>query len=382
MHMKKIITIIVLVSALVVSASPARAAELFFPDKQGGGNVSISSQETHRNVYAAGGSVSVNGTTQGDLAVFGGNVDVGGSVEEDLGGAGGTVVIAGPVGGDVRLAGGSISIRGTIGGDILAAGGNITIGESSRIGGDALIAGGNVVVNAPVAGSARFAGGVVEINGAITGPVEVWADEKLVFGPNARVQQVTYHGRREAEVRQGAQIGNIDFQRTSEPKHRDAGPLIGTALIVQLLAMLIVSLLFLFAFPRRLQQFVAETYARPWASLGLGFALVILAPILAIVLFVTGVGYYLGLLVLVGYLLVLLLAVPLTSIYLGSLIMRLVRRREAFVVDWVAVVVGVLAGAILTFIPVVGWVALLVLFLMALGAMLLGWRDRYAAERA
>lgn len=67
------------------------------------------------DLYAFGGSVTVQGTVNGDLVAFGGNIRVTGGVTGDVIAAGGNITLDGQVGGSVRASGGDLTINGRIG---------------------------------------------------------------------------------------------------------------------------------------------------------------------------------------------------------------------------------------------------------------------------
>src|SRR5581483_1681803 len=55
------------------------------------GQVLVSATSTHKNLYAAGSTVLMNGSTTGDLTVIGGSITVNGPVSGELLAAGGNV---------------------------------------------------------------------------------------------------------------------------------------------------------------------------------------------------------------------------------------------------------------------------------------------------
>ena len=103
--MKKIIQGFVLGVLVFGLAGSALAADVVTATKQDP-NVLIGAAETHKNLYTAGGTITINGDTSGDLTAAGGFVTVDGNVEKDLLLAGGTLEVSGTVGDSARIAGG------------------------------------------------------------------------------------------------------------------------------------------------------------------------------------------------------------------------------------------------------------------------------------
>src|SRR3989338_2799268 len=105
-YMKRLVFGFVLVIVFAFGTNSAVAAEFRAPNRQSGGNLTLSTTETYRNLYTVGGTVIVNSTVQGDIYVAGGTVSIDGVVEQDVTVAGGTVSVNNKVGGDVRAVGG------------------------------------------------------------------------------------------------------------------------------------------------------------------------------------------------------------------------------------------------------------------------------------
>ena len=121
MRTRKIFSYFAVLLFLLTAALPVYAAEVFGP-AQGKADVTISAQAGHKNVYAAGATVTVNSDISGDLAAAGGSVNVTGKVQQEALLAGGSLDLSGAVGGTARLFGGNITVSGPIGGDLAIAG--------------------------------------------------------------------------------------------------------------------------------------------------------------------------------------------------------------------------------------------------------------------
>ncbi|MCX6797105.1 MAG: hypothetical protein NTX98_01340, partial [Candidatus Doudnabacteria bacterium] len=340
--MKKI-SLISLFLASFLFISGALAADLVGPESSDDANVTISSAETHKNLYTAGGNVTVNGNVLGDLTAAGGMVTVEGNVEKDLIVAGGNLFINGKVGETARIAGGNISISAPIGGDLLVGGGNITISERSSVGGDLLVGGGNVNVNAPVKGSVKIGGGSVFINSKIEGDVKVKISKSLVFGPKADIQgKVKYEAPKPAVFKEGSKVPNAEFTKWQKPgrKGRMAG-IITVAFLIKILAWILMGLVLVKLRKQTIQNMFFGIIEKPWENLGIGFLALIAAPILIILLLITAVGYYLAITAAMLYILLLLFACILSALFLGFLILKYLNKPSGPQVNWQAAVIGV-----------------------------------------
>ena len=366
------------VLAVILSAATIHAAEYLPKNRESGGNVVISGTETLRNLYVAGATVLSNKEVLGDLFAAGGSLNIASPVEEDVTLAGGNISISGAVGGDARVAGGNISLAAPIAGDLLVGGGTVTIAEAAKVGGDFWAAGGIINLNADVAGDAKICADEIFINSTITGPLEVRTGKKLTFGPEARVLgKIVHYGKNEAVIMEGAQVGAIEFKEWDGAKSGVHGRFIfwGVAIVWKLLAMLVAALLFLKLFRTRTTAVVVTARERIWFNLGMGLAGVILFPIVTVLLFFTIIGAYVGFLFGVLFLSFSLVAGVVMIIFLGSLLEKLLKK-EYMPLTWRTVLWGVLAAAILSFIPVLGWALLLALYFISFGALLRSSRGR------
>lgn len=354
----------------------ALAADFRAPEADGDGTVTVGAGETVKNLYVAGPTVTVNAPAQGDLFVAGGAVSVIGSTEQDLFVAGGNVQLSGSVGGDLRAAAGNLTVGGSVGGDLLAAGGTVTVPSGSRIAGDAVLGGGTVTLEAPVSGRLTVGGESVTINGRVDGAVRVVA-ERLVFGPNADIRgSVQYRGRVPAVVKAGANVPEISF--TELPRRSGALGALTAAFVLKVLAWTLVGLILVRYRKDALRAVYVTATTSPWVSLGVGLVAAVATPVVAFVLLLSGVGYYLGLLLLAGYAAALLLAGVAAALCVGAKVVSWLQRQAEPRFDWQTVLIGVVVWQLLRFIPFLGWLLVALCYLAVLGALLSYVRERAA----
>lgn len=373
-NIKRILVSLGAVALLSVPVFVAQAAELAAPGKDDGGNLMLLSTEVHKNLYAVGGNVSIESKTDGDLYVAGGKVSVTGPVEQDLVAAGGSVDVTGTVGGDVRVASGNITISNTVGGDVVVAGGTVILSDKAKILGDLLIAGGSVTVNGPVDGYAKLAGGQIVINSKIGGDVTIHNSNTVTFGAHAEVSKhISVTGKLVPVVADGAKLATPpDFTLRDAGRGARAGfaALATTGTLISLLAGFLAAWLLIRLAKGRVTALTSNMLEKPWPNLGIGLVGVIVAPIASILLFVTFVGYYIGLVVLALFILLMLLSCLVGSIFLGAWLIKVLGKKSALTIDWQAAALGAVVLLIVGFIPIIGWIAECVLLLMAFGALL------------
>lgn len=354
----------------------AHAADYLPKDHELAGNVVIEQEENSRNLYVGGGAVTSNQAVSGDLFIASGSANLNGSVEDDLMVAAGNVTVSAEIGGDARMAGGNISLNAPIAGDLLVGTGTLSIGEGASIGGDLWAGAGVITLNAPVAGNVKIAAGEIYINSQIDGSVELWAEESVVFGPNALISgEITYRGLEPAVVKEGAQIGTINFTEV-QVKYRDRAEegaylwqTISIAMtILKLIGMVLLALILLKAFPKLSKEVVTEAYTDFWNNLGHGLVSSILFPLLSLLLVLTGLFTYVGVVGITTTGILGLVGGVFAILLLGSAIEQLFAKREKLEISWRAALWGALAGIVLAVIPVLGWIAMWIAFLAAFGA--------------
>lgn len=90
------------------------------------------------DVSAVSGDVRIEGTVEGDVSGAAGSVQITGDVGGDVSGGAGTVIIAegATVGGSLSAGAGTVGIDGTVEADVTAGAETITLGEAATVGGD------------------------------------------------------------------------------------------------------------------------------------------------------------------------------------------------------------------------------------------------------
>ncbi|MEK7567678.1 MAG: polymer-forming cytoskeletal protein [Patescibacteria group bacterium] len=371
--MKKILlTSLVLGLFLPLSTNAA----LFLHEKDG--NVSVKRDtEIRENVYVAGKSVSIQQIIFGDALAAGATVLVSENISDDAWLLGATVSLLGAVGGDARIAGSNVLVNSLIVKDLMVAGGTVTISSKTNIGGDLIIAGGIVTFDGIAAKTARIIGGEIVINGTINGDVSVKADEKLSFGPDAKIKgNLNYKSKKEVEIPTGVVTGKVTFEEKAgrgvkENKNSASwvGALIAGFATTSFLMMLIGALFLFFFMPKFANEVTTNSLTKTGQSMLRGFITAIVMPIAGIILLATILGWFIGWGVLAVFALLIILSKASTALVAGSLIAKWVKRDEALHLSWKTITIGALVLSLLCFIPILGWLILALIWLISFGAV-------------
>lgn len=360
------------VAAVLLSiAAPVQAAEFVSPDKDMG-DVVLSTTHTYKNLYTAGGNVTVNSAVTGDAYIAGGSITLDGPVEADVVVAGGNITLNNKIGGDVRAAGGTISINSEVGGDVVVAGGRIVLGERAKVAGDVIVAGGTIAIDAPVAGKVWVGGGRVVINSTLGGELRVRGAEEVRFGSKAVVNgSVRVQAAQEPVVAEGARVSAIEFERNTG--RADKGAVAKAAVfggVLWVLAYVLVAVIASWVAPRRISRFVEDMKRGFWANVGIGLAGIVVTPIVAILLLFLLVGYQLTFVLLSGYVFFLALSLVLAVQFAGAYVYALAKKQNVLAITWQTALVGAAVFTLIRLVPVLGAAACALVFLAAAGQLL------------
>lgn len=359
----------VVIAAVCALPLSAGAAELITGEQPG-----ISSdQRMAEDTYIFGGSVSSAGTITGDLVAGGGQVTISGPVSQDLIVGGGSINILSTVGDDLRVGGGNVVVAGKVTGDVIAGGGQVTI-TGPGVGGDIIAGAGTLRIEAPVSGDVRIGGGSVFINAPIGGAVYFKGD-KLELGANAKIgKDLTYSSPKEVTMADGATVAGTVNYTESTGKDVRAGrtaviaAVLSLALLAKLLMTFVCALIFGLLLKRYTRTLLERISDRPLLELRRGFATLVLLPVASILLLVTVVGIPFGALGLIGFAALMIFASIAAPIVLGSFVHSWFSKSKELRVTWLTILTGSVLYIVLTFIPVVGWIAKALLVFLVVGA--------------
>jgi cytoskeletal protein CcmA (bactofilin family) len=325
------------------------------------------------NVYAAGGAVDVLADIERDLVAAGGTVTIRQFVKGDVIVAAGSVDVRGRVGDDVRAAGGSIIIGGPVGGEVVAAGGTVTLAPEARVAGRAWLSGGKVVIYGRIGRELKVAAASVQVAGEIDG--DVWIAARVIeIGPTARIKgNLTYTSQNRARIDPGTQIqGRVTYTKSAlaERATRIGRLVVVLVRIAFVAGMIVCGVLLLLLFPGFAVSAARRVRSDPWESLGLGFLVLIVTPIVGIVLMITIIGIPVGVVLGALYVVALLLGYFTAAVFLGEVGARLIGRGPDLPMGGrvLSLVLALTALAVVRLIPVLGGLVVLLGVIAGLGA--------------
>jgi cytoskeletal protein CcmA (bactofilin family) len=326
------------------------------------------------DLYAGAGSVHVDGTIAGSLIAAAGTVDVTGTVERDVMVTGGTVTISGPVMGSVRVAGGNLRLSGSVAEDVVAAGGTLDVAPGTTIGRDLIVAGGTATVAGQVGRDLTAGAGTLDLRGHVVRNVKADVTNLHLESGASVGGNVDYASDNVARIDSGATVAGTvthspaNFTRQPTATQRALDTFIGwLRLVVGLFVLGLLVVLPFGAFSRRAIDVVGR---EPLASLGLGLAVLVGVPIVALIVFVLGLlagGWPLALAALALLAIATAVGYVLAALFLGRAAFRLLGQPEAHLL--LGLLVGLVVLTALGLIPFVGGLIDLAATVVGLGAL-------------
>jgi cytoskeletal protein CcmA (bactofilin family) len=340
-------------------------------------------QEVERTIlggdtFVAGGDASLNTPADRDAFLSGFSVEADAAIAEDAHLSGFNVEISAPVGGDLYAAGFSIDVEAGVGGDLTAAGFKIKIDDDADIAGNARLAARTITLESTVAGSLIAAAQTFTLNGTVTGDVE-FTGAGIEFGDGATIAgSLTYRTPKEIDIPESVIAADrVQYKTLKLPDAAKAmerrfpsawGIFFGFVMVLAFLT--IVAALCLAFAPDSVERLRVAAMRRPWTAILFGFLglamLIGLVPVSAMTL----VGLPLIPIVLLAIVVVWIGGYLLGIYALAFRVITAFREiPDTLAARLVVVVVGLVAVAILNFIPVIGWMLNLVVLFLGLGAL-------------
>jgi cytoskeletal protein CcmA (bactofilin family) len=373
-----------------VDATPSPTPEApkpFLVDRTGNDQEDVHvTGQTSRTVWAGGRDVMIDATAP-DAFAGGETVTLRGQILDNFVAAGRIVSVKGPVGGDVFLFGETIHLDADVAGDVYAASETMTIPEGVSVGGNVYYGGAELDIDGSVGGSILAGGANISINGSVGGDVEI-SGAAINIGPNASIGgDLDYTSPTEGSISDQASIGGeVKWTQKAASEHHgvdldeDSGIVgaIGYFFFFLLSALLIGGVL-LGLFPAVITRPAAILEEEAPVSLGVGFAVLLGLPVLALFLMIFILPIPLSLLALAVYVPATFLARFIAAYALGTLVATRMGKSATPVG---ALFAGLAMLHIGYAIPLLGALICLAATVFGLGALFLAARRATAATAA
>lgn len=349
--------------ALILSAFPFIAsAETVV---RTGNTVSIEVNQTVENdFYAAAGRVTHSGQIKADMSAVAGSITINGKIGADLLAVGGTVQVHGPVNDDIRAVAGETVIASDVGGDVFVMGGTLKVLSSAKIAGNVYFYGGDAEIAGAVKGTvmgraesftiSSAVGGIdvgavrvdLQDGASVSGDVTYSSPRDLYRSPN-----VTING----EIVRGATSG-VDTET-------------GSSFPFLFFAIWLFTTFCFFLLFKPIIENVLATVKKDTLKVGLiGMVAAVTGPIVGIILMITVLGVWLGILKLLLTAILFIITMVLLPIMVGGYAVSFWKPYRKL--DAVTIVAGMAIVAILSQIPVVGGLVIFLGYVVTLGSIM------------
>jgi cytoskeletal protein CcmA (bactofilin family) len=352
-------------------------------DVRQGPSVGVGAGESIQDdIYAFGGTIDIGGTINGSVIAAGGTITISGPIQRDVIVSGGNVTITGRVGGSIRAAAGTLTLSAPVGEDLVVAGGTVSVGPSATIGRDLLLGAGTTTVDAPVKRNVLASVGDLTIRNTVGGKVTARVNHLRLESGASIAGNLDYTSNNQVAMAAGAHVEGTTTRHT--PTDSGAGGAANgfVGWLRALVGIFILGLLLLLLFPGFSGRVRARLETSPWASLGIGAAILVGVPIAAIIVFIAGIfvgGWWLALALVVAYLLALALGYVVSGYLIGRFGFDLLGWRGLH--PALELLGGLVVLSIVTLIPILGGLVVLAACLFGLGALTLTTLQARATAR-
>ncbi len=368
--------ILLLLSPAAVLAADVRTSE----------TVTVPAGEVvNGDLYAAGSSITIDGTVNGDVFAAGQSITINGQVNGGITLAAQIINVNGNVTGGARLAAQSIMVSGSIGRDLMAAGATLTVSSRGSIGTDLYIGASSAQIDGRVGRDVRGNIDTLTLTDGVGRNVDITVTN-LTIASTANISgDVTYQSNNEARIASGAKIGGT--VRREAPVQRPgfqpiAAGLVGIVIgkILGDLMIFLIGLVRILLFAPFIGALTVSLRTAPWECLGWGALILFATPIAIILLLITVIGIPLGLIVAMLYAIAIYLAQIPVALVIGWLILRpgspLASR--GFMIG--AFALGQLLLLLIRLVPFVSWLFTLFIVLFGLGTLVTAIRKGYPKQ--
>jgi cytoskeletal protein CcmA (bactofilin family) len=340
--------------------------------------------------FVGDGELTIDEIVEADLFGAGGEVRVLAAVGDNAFLTGGDVSVEAPIDGDLFVAGGTLTVDAAVDGDVYVVGGEVELSSAAAVAGHVFALGGDVTIDGPVAGSLQVGSGHVVLGGPIGGDVQLEAGE-IVVGRGASIGgDLTYTTPTRLPELEAIVAGSVEHVQTPD-EDEQAAALVEeqeeeeSSWLSQLVwwsafrvwgygTKLVVGVLLLLLGGAALGRTARKVVERPAESLGLGFVVVSVLPVVSTIALVTVVPFPLGLLGWSMLVIGLYVGQLFAAQALGDLILKRFRP-DAWGSPVLSLAVGLVPLVLLTSLPWLGKLVWLVATLFGLGALWLQVRE-------
>jgi len=367
--------------SIVGAAPPASAVDLRFHE-----SAHVTENEIIEGTLVLNGeSLRIDGVIRGDVFAFVEELTVRGKIEGNLFAIARDLELSGEVEGSVHAGAENLNVDAKIRGNLYTLSDVLTLAPEARVGLDAFHIGERIRIEGEVGRDLITGGEQIEIRGSVERDFETWAKRVKILSTARIANNVVAHVRDEShlEIAEDALVGGeTSIEPLDAVRHRRLARYTHGAfylwVLIQLCAAFALGLLLYALLPQLFSGRISSGNDF-FRSLGVGFVVLVVAPIALVITGLTLVGLPIALIGGGLYLSALYLAGIVVAALIG---VSMVHPKSEGLRDFgVALLVGVLILTVATHIPFVGAILRLVVILLGLGLLTDRARSAWRASR-
>ncbi len=330
--------------------------------------------------FIAGSNLTIDSDINGDLLCAGKDIVVNGNIKGDILCAGQTIKINGVVDGNVRIIAQSIDLTGLVSRNVYALSQSLSLAKFSSIKGDLLFG----VQNIDLRGSLGrdLAGGAqnLSLSGSLARNALVTASKIALVDPGKIGGNLEYYidqtGTTSINPKniKGTVIPHeITRPQPAEREVKKATWLSqGFGRLYWILSSLLLGFTLLYFFKPSVEKRIQIISQKPVVTALVGFASLILTPLVCGLLLMTVFGAPLALVLFLEYLVAIILAVIAPMVMVGKWVLGLISKKQSFKTGW-SLFTGAIFIGLFLMVPVFGPLASFLLLCLGLGATYLAY---------
>ncbi len=333
-----------------------------------GARVTVGSNETIDGTLIAGGdTVNIDGTVNGDLIVSGRGVNLRGTVKGDIVCFSQTLDFRGNAGGNLYGFIQAFDLRGTVERNLYAWAQALQIDNRGRVGGDVIAGTGNGRFSGSIGRDALLFAGDAQVEGGVGRDFRAYVGDITLSPPGHVGGNLTLLVKDRDHVHLDPSVtvaGKTDIQTRKAEPSRYTRPRFYFWEAVKLAAALITGLLIAKLFPVLFRASLNQASA-VLKTAGVGFLVLVAAPVAVVILAITLVGLPIAILTLFTW----LAGMYLAKVFVGAFIGQGMLKSEAGPPRPLALslLMGLFVTYVATDLPYVGWIVSLLVILLGMG---------------
>ena len=311
----------------------------------------------------------------------------------------------GAVTGSYRAFARSMSCNGAIGRNLLLFGQEISVGPQAHVGRGADLFGENIICQGTIDGDLSISAKNAVVSGIIGGNLTFNGDS-LTINPNTTIAgNLNYSSPNRASIGEGSAIsGEVTWKRDEEQKpEKEEGNAWTTLtwlisvrgyiifssvlwLIILILSIIpvpwwLISIFLWFTLAVSGNILIVLNKRRAWAtekilkdrlfpSMGLGFIIFFLVPVVTLILFMTAVAAPLAMILIMLFGIAMFIGGIYASLFFGRLLCKMMGAGSANAPGNLCFTIGMTIMVVLSFIPVLGYIIMMIILMTGLGALI------------